>query len=297
MSSFGTAKAAKSAKKKFFWWFSSALLAALAALAVPLSSSAATLSLRDVGPAVDANHIEFRGVGAGPFNAAMWEKVTLHLVPDARSPLLEPRPGKFRNIYAPSVVQTASGFRIYYGGWDGTDSGNDRIYAADTADFFTFENRHTVIEHGTFQHVCNVNVTPWERGFAMMCTAYPDAHGRNKPVTFFSGDGESWNGARDGVFAPTPEQLVRVDQSPDFAASDINGVNVLLRDRAAGKWRMYFGDFGRFGTTWRASGDDGRQFSFDAVALHFRGIGPAATGGRIHDLQIDPKNPAVYSTT
>src|SRR5436190_10583595 len=28
-------------------------------------------------------------------------------------------------------------------------------------------------------------------------------------------------------------------------------------------------------------------------ALHFRDIGPAAAGGRIHDLQIDPKNPAV----
>jgi photosystem II stability/assembly factor-like uncharacterized protein len=28
-------------------------------------------------------------------------------------------------------------------------------------------------------------------------------------------------------------------------------------------------------------------------ALHFREIGPAATGGRIHDLQIDPTNPAV----
>src|SRR5207248_8596040 len=28
-------------------------------------------------------------------------------------------------------------------------------------------------------------------------------------------------------------------------------------------------------------------------ALHFRDIGPAATGGRIHDLQIDPKNPAI----
>ena len=27
--------------------------------------------------------------------------------------------------------------------------------------------------------------------------------------------------------------------------------------------------------------------------FHFRGIGPAATGGRIHDLQIDPKNPGV----
>lgn len=28
-------------------------------------------------------------------------------------------------------------------------------------------------------------------------------------------------------------------------------------------------------------------------ALHFRDIGPAATGGRIHDIQIDPANPAV----
>jgi photosystem II stability/assembly factor-like uncharacterized protein len=28
-------------------------------------------------------------------------------------------------------------------------------------------------------------------------------------------------------------------------------------------------------------------------ALHFRDIGPAATGGRIHDIQIDPKDPAV----
>src|SRR2546421_12530884 len=34
-----------------------------------------------------------------------------------------------------------------------------------------------------------------------------------------------------------------------------------------------------------------RRGPFDA--LHFRGIGPAATGGRIHDLQIDPKNPAI----
>jgi hypothetical protein len=33
------------------------------------------------------------------------------------------------------------------------------------------------------------------------------------------------------------------------------------------------------------------KMPFDA--LHFRDIGPAATGGRIHDLQIDPKNPAV----
>src|ERR1051325_7517319 len=35
----------------------------------------------------------------------------------------------------------------------------------------------------------------------------------------------------------------------------------------------------------------GERSPFDA--LHFRDIGPAAIGGRIHDLQIDPKNPAV----
>jgi len=37
--------------------------------------------------------------------------------------------------------------------------------------------------------------------------------------------------------------------------------------------------------------DGARGGPFDA--LHFRDIGPAATGGRIHDLQIDPANPAV----
>lgn len=39
------------------------------------------------------------------------------------------------------------------------------------------------------------------------------------------------------------------------------------------------------------SPDYPRGGPFDA--LHFRDIGPAASGGRIHDLQIDPKNPAV----
>jgi hypothetical protein len=37
--------------------------------------------------------------------------------------------------------------------------------------------------------------------------------------------------------------------------------------------------------------DDARGRPFDG--LHFRDIGPAATGGRIHDIQIDPTTPAV----
>ena len=32
------------------------------------------------------------------------------------------------------------------------------------------------------------------------------------------------------------------------------------------------------------------QSPFDS--LHFRSIGPAATGGRIHDIEVDPKDPS-----
>src|SRR5690242_14855391 len=34
----------------------------------------------------------------------------------------------------------------------------------------------------------------------------------------------------------------------------------------------------------------GAQSPFDS--LHFRSIGPAATGGRIHDIEVDPKDPS-----
>jgi hypothetical protein len=33
------------------------------------------------------------------------------------------------------------------------------------------------------------------------------------------------------------------------------------------------------------------QSPFDS--LNFRSIGPAATGGRIHDIEVDPTDPAV----
>ena len=33
------------------------------------------------------------------------------------------------------------------------------------------------------------------------------------------------------------------------------------------------------------------QSPFDS--LHFRNIGPAATGGRIHDIEVDPTDPTI----
>ena len=223
------------------------------------------LTVTDVGAAHDARHVEFRGVAAGAFDPRHWDDAgLLHFVPDVRSPLLAPREGgKFRNIYAPSVVRVGDGWHVYYGGWDGEPTGNDRIYRVDAdREFLAFENRRTVIEHGDFQHLCNVNVTPAARGrgFAMACTAYPAADGLNKPVVFF---GDDDNGAKWNADAARREHLVTLDGYDGFAAADINGMNVLLAED--GKYRLYFNNFRDAGKTFRASSDDGRRFRFDGV--------------------------------
>jgi len=49
---------------------------------------------------------------------------------------------------------------------------------------------------------------------------------------------------------------------------------------------LAFGDF-------RGTSTQAQAARSPFAALHFRDIGPAATGGRIHELQIDPSNPAV----
>jgi hypothetical protein len=221
-------------------------------------------AMKDVGASSDPKSVEVRGVAAGAFDPAIWEAGTLHLLPDSHKPVLEPRPGKFRNIYAPSIVQVGEKWRIYYGGWDGVPTGNDRIYLTETADFFTFSDRRTVIEHGKFQHVCNVNVVPTDHGFAMVCTAFPDAHRRNKPATFFSEDGVRFNGA-DGAFAASREQIIAVEGYPNYANADINGLNVLLHE--TGIYRLYFANFHDFGKIYRASSADGKRFEFDGKVL------------------------------
>ncbi|MEA2709760.1 MAG: hypothetical protein QOF78_2361 [Phycisphaerales bacterium] len=223
------------------------------------------LLVEDVGEAFDGKHVEFRGVAAGEFDPRIWEKNAPHFVPDVRAPLLEPRPGNFRNIYAPSIVPHGGGWRIFYGGWDGVASGNDRIYAADVdRDFLRITDRRTVIEHGVFQHVCNVSVVAAAggrgRGLAMACTAYPDAKGLNKTVTFFSEDGEKWNTA-----AARQEDFISMTGYAPFAAADINGMNVLLREGDA--FRLYFNNFQDGNKTFRASSGDGRGFTFDGVVL------------------------------
>ncbi len=89
----------------------SALLAAVvwvAGFAAQVKGSQAApreIRLEPTDETTDPSFVEIIGVGAGPFDPALWQAGTLNLVPDVRSPLLEPLPGKHRNIYAPSPVE------------------------------------------------------------------------------------------------------------------------------------------------------------------------------------------------
>jgi hypothetical protein len=241
---------------------------------IVLSATAAarsqTLRLRELPERVADDHIELRGVAAGAFDPQIWEKGTLHWVPDIRRPMLAPREGKFRNIYAPSIVKLPVGWRIFFGGWDGVPTGNDRIYSIDTPDFITSTDRKTVIEHGAFQHVCNVNAARDAKGgFEMLCTALL-ANNLNKPVYFASPDGAHWNRSAAVPHVATAADLVTMSGYAGFAGADINGMNVLLRE--GNQRRMYFGNFREPAKTFRASSNDGRSYTFERVVLNGPGL-------------------------
>jgi hypothetical protein len=226
-------------------------------------------------PRIEAAHgqaevgsVEIHGVAAGAFNEAWWRAGTLHFVADQRHPLIAPQlSGVYRNIYAPSAVETPDGWWVFYGAWDGVDTPNDRIYRVLTSDFLTFRDRQTMIEHGDFVHVCNVNAIRLPDGaYRMVCTAYPDEQGTNKPACFASPDGKTWNGS------PAPHEATRADLIeiagyPDFDTADMNGMNVILYED--GKYRLYFGDFKARGRVYRATGDDGCHFRYEAPCLEF----------------------------
>lgn len=226
-------------------------------------SACSTPMVREVGRSAADGRVELRGVGAGPFvkNAANW-------LPDRRFPLIEPLAGPFRNIYAPSIVALPDGeYRIFFGGWDGTPTGNDGIYCIGTRDFLSFYDRRKVIVHGAYEHVCNVSAVLNDDGsYTLMCTAYPDEHGLNKPAIF----------RIPGDFSHCPviassKDVVTIDGYPDYAGADINGMNPIIRD--GGKLQLYFADFHRFGKIYLADQKGKpRQWSFRGVAMDFAGM-------------------------
>jgi hypothetical protein len=215
--------------------------------------------------------VEVTGVEAGEFNPLIWQAGTLNFVPDLRSPLLEPRSGKFRNIYAPSAVETPGGYRLFYGAWDGVPTGNDRIYSATTDfRFQDFVDRHMVIAPGSYQHVCNVNALGAEDGsFTLFATLYP-VRNLNKPA-FFRSDvtGTNWNGLSGEPYTVQARDVVDISGYA-YTNADINGMNVMLRESAV--YRLYFGDFRNPGGTFRATSTDGKHYTFEAKGLNGPGF-------------------------
>lgn len=230
-------------------------------------SAAETIAIGEVpGASAPEGFAEIRGVAAGPFAPELWSAGTLNLVPDHRRPFIDPLQGKKRNIYAPSIVETKDGWRVFYGGWDGVPTGNDRIYCLDaTRDFGTFSNRRIIIEHGRFVHVCNVSAVETSPGVsALMCTAYPDARGLNKPAFFDGFARDNWLSGQTPRVAALAD-IVSMTGYPAYEKSDINGMNVILRE--SGFFRLYFSSFTDFGKTYRATSPNGRDYTWDGECI------------------------------
>ncbi len=242
------------------------LAMAVCFLSMGVMCMGADLKITQIDGQAELGTVEFHGVGSGDFDADLWKSGKLNIVPDVRSPLIEPRKaGLFRNIYAPSIVDLGDKWRVFYGAWDGVPTGNDRIYSLETADFVDFGARQTVIEHGDFIHCCNVSALRLPDGmFRLMCTVYPDKDDLNKPATFTSPDGVTWN----GVKAPYPAKMsdiISIDGYDKYKAADINGMNVIMYED--GMYRLYFDNFKDFGKVYRASSKDGKSFKFDGISL------------------------------
>lgn len=246
-------------------FFRHASLAALGIAGITPRDAEAGGTVRQVGRSgSETAAVVVRGVEAGPFDASLWEAGRLHLVWNDAAPILEPAPGRYRNIYAPTVLPEGHGWRIWYGGWDGTDTPNDRVYTRWTPDFVHFLDRRLEIDHGVFIHVNNCCVVrPSAASYCMMCTAYPDRAGLNKPAVFVSANGTVWNGAvpYQARFA----DLVSIEGYEPFAKADINGSNAILYEDGA--LRLYFYDGRNPGRLYRATSRDFHHFLLDGPAL------------------------------
>jgi hypothetical protein len=191
------------------------------------------------GP-VPAGTIEIQGVSAGPFNPLSWQQDTLNWVPDIRMPMLAPQPGPFQNICSPWPLEQASGWLLFYGGWDGTATSNDRVYSVTTSNFLSFAGRQFVIDHGDFLHVNNENVTQLPDGsMHMICTIALTQTSNGKPAYFSSPDGITWNGTPEPYSAQLGD-VVSIPNDPNYLGWDFNGGNVLLWD--SNDWILYYSD-------------------------------------------------------
>jgi len=236
------------------------LLLSILLILLQTACLASGAELIDKGPAQSSATIEIMNVEPDGFHSKFWNGQPLHFLPDERSPLLEPKNGNARNIYAPSAVNIGpKKWMLFYGGWDGTTTGNDRIYGCTTTEFLQFGPRRTVVGHGVFQHVCNVNAFKTTANtYQLTCTAYPDINGCNKPAVFNLA--HPLSGIEPEASA---SDILKIKDYPDYEHADINGMSVQLVDDA--QTLLYFCDFHKPGHVYLAEGKS-------VSGLHYLGI-------------------------
>jgi hypothetical protein len=219
-----------------------------------------TSHVRPAGVSYSPAVVEFRNLSPASFNPNLFNG-SPNFLPDIRSPFLDPLPGPYRNIYAPSIVCLPDhSFRIFFGGWDGTPTGNDQIYSIDTADFITFHNRQTVITHSPYQHVCNVSaVLNPDQSITLFCTAFPDSQGLNRIISI--------RVPAHPPVTPTPSDLISIKNYPNYSKGDFNGLNPVLYNPLTHTYQLFFADFHNFGHIYRASSTNAHDFTLDADVL------------------------------
>jgi hypothetical protein len=203
-------------------------------------------------------------LSAGDFNPAYWQNNSMNWAPDVREPMftsLDTSP--YQNIYAPWPLEQPNGWRLFYGGWDGSETPNDRVYSVTTNDFFTFNNRALVIDHGAFQHVNNVNVHPIQDGSLHMVCTGGGYDGLNWPTYFSSPDGIIWNGSSEPYQAQLSD-IVVIQGYSDYSAGGFNGGNVLFCDNS---WIFYFYDNFNNNHIFRATGASPHAVQLQGQAL------------------------------
>lgn len=196
-----------------------------------------------VGSDSSITSVKVRSVGAGTFNPnkiSNWHY-------DARNPIIAPKSGAYRNIYAPSVVFNGT-WNIYFGGWDGTSYGNDEVSITTTNDFLSFSPHYKMISRGVFVHVNNESAVKVTDGNWRM--AYTTCDGTiNKPGYAISSDGVSWIPSSGST-----SYLMTMTGYSNWPNADVNGGNHIYYEN--GTYHMYFDDFTNAGVHYATSTDN-----------------------------------------
>lgn len=177
---------------------------------------------------------EIRSVGSGAFNPnkiSNWNY-------DARNPIITANTGGNSNVYAPNVVSNGGAWNIYFGGWDGTTDGHDRISITVSNDnFLTFNPHALMISNGVMVHCNNETTMKQPDGsWLMYYTTLPSSPQLNKPAYATSPDGVTWtpNAGNAGY-------LINMSGYPNWSLADVNGSNVIYYEN--GTYHLYFTDF------------------------------------------------------